>query len=338
MSIFYVSGRPNIIVTGAAGFLGSHLVEALLKSANVIGIDNFITGDERNIDAFLSDPHFEFIRHDLTVPIDVRAMPELKKFKAAVQGIQQVYHLACPTSPKEYNRIPIETLNANAFATKNMLDLAQQHKARFLFTSSSAVYGEPSENAPVPEKWWGYVDPVGPRSAYNEGKRFAEAICANYRNTYSMEVVIVRIFNTFGPRMKLNDGRLIPDLIRAAFRNEPLVINGDKNAISTFCYVTDMIDGMLKAMEANLNQPVNLGSDDPKPIREVAEMIVRLAKSSSIVEYQPHLPYTSRQLTPDIGVARNELSWWPMVALEEGLSQTVEYMRSMTHVYDIERE
>jgi nucleoside-diphosphate-sugar epimerase len=338
MPPFYASGRPTVIVTGAAGFLGSHLVDALLKTANVIGIDNYLTGDEHNIDSFLSHPQFEFIRHDLSTPLDFQALPELKKFKFAIQGVQQIYHLACPTSPKEYKRLPIETLDANAFATKQMLALAQRHQAKFLLTSSSAIYGEPAEDSPLPERWWGYVDPIGPRSAYNEGKRFAESLCWNYRLSYNMEIKIVRIFNTYGPRMKLNDGRMIPDFIRSAFRNEPLIINGDRDSVSTFCYVADMIDGLLKVMESEVNQPVNMGSDEPVFLRDAAAMVVRLTGSSSIIDYQEHLPYTSRQLVPDITYARNELSWWPLIKLEEGLSKTVEYMKSMAHLYNIERE
>ena len=338
MSPFYASGRPTVIITGAAGFLGSHLVDALAPSANVIGIDNYVTGDEHNIDPFLSHPQFEFIRHDLAAPLDFHALPELKKFKFAIQGVQQIYHLACPTSPKEYKRLPIETLDTNAFATKHMLEVAQQHKAKFLFASSSAVYGEPAEATPVPEGWWGFVDPIGPRSSYNEGKRFAESECWNYRTTYDLDVKIVRIFNTYGPRMKLNDGRMIPDFIRSALRGEPLVVNGDRDSVSTFCYVSDMIDGLMKAMESDVAQPINLGSDEPRPIRDAAELVVRLTGSSSVIEYDAHLPYAAKQLTPDISFARNELSWWPLVKLEDGLAKTVEYMKAMAHLYDIERE
>ncbi len=336
MDTYYPSGRPNIIIAGGAGFLGSHLTDVLLRTANVIAIDNYITGDEHNIDAFLEHPNYEFIRHDLTQPIDLQAFPELKKFKVSIQGVQQIYHLACPTSPKEYKRIPIETLHANAFATKHVLDLALNFKAKMLFTSSSAIYGEPENNAMIPENWYGYVNPIGLRSAYNEGKRFAEALCWNYRNTYHLDLRITRIFNTYGPRMKLNDGRLIPDLVRSALRNEPLVIHGEEDALSTFCYVSDLIDGLVKAMDSDLSSPVNMGSDETVPIKSVAEKIIAITGAHAPIHFETHEDYSSKQIVPDISMARKELSWWPLVGIEDGLQKTITHMKTMSHLYDVQ--
>jgi len=337
-SEFYASGRPNILVTGGAGFIGSHLTEVLLQHANVISIDNFITGDEHNIDAFLSHPQYEFIRHDLCDTIDLQSLPELKKFKIAVQGIQQIYHLACPTSPKEYRRVPLETLHANAYATRNMLDLARAYQAKILFASSSAVYGEPANDVPIPESWFGYVDPIGPRSPYTEGKRFAEALCWNYRSTFNLDLKIVRIFNTYGPRMKLNDGRLIPDLVSAALTGKPLAVQSHPQATSTFCYINDMTDGLIKVMDAKITQPVNMGSDTPARIRDAAELILKIAGSSSSLQFEPDGASHHKQIIPDIRYARNELNWWPLISLEDGLKKTIEHMRAMAHLYDVQGE
>lgn len=338
MDTFFASGRPNIIVTGGAGFLGSHLTDSLLKFANVIAIDNFITGSEHNIDAFLTHPNYEFIRHDFTLPLDIQSLPELKKFKISIQGIQQIYHLACPTSPKEYKRIPIETLHANAFAMKHALDLALSFKAKLLHASSSAIYGEPENDALIPETWFGYVDPIGPRSSYSEGKRFAEAMCWNYKSTYHLDVRILRIFNTYGPRMRLNDGRLVPDLVRTALQGKPLTIHGEEDATSTFCFVSDMVDGMIKAMEASLDRPVNIGSDNPVSIRSVAEKIVALTGSKSPIHFEPHEDYTTRQTVPDTSFAKQELNWWPLVDLDNGLQKTVDQMKTMAHLYNADAE
>ena len=335
MSTKYASGRPNILVTGGAGFVGSHLCDELVKTANVVAVDNFITGAESNIDLLLQNPNFEFVRHDIIKPIDLTALPELKKFQIEVQGFQEIYHLACPTSPKEYQKIPIETLLANSHGTKNVLDLAVKFKTKFLLVSTSAIYGEPRDHEPFKEDYWGFIDPIGPRSAYNEGKRFAESLTVNYRDRYELAAKIVRMFNTYGPRMRLDDGRMVPDFIRAALNNEPVNIYGDEFSVSTFCYVSDMVDALVKMMDSSLSGPVNLGHHEPHQIRAVAEKIIALAGSTSRIQFQEHLPYTVRQGLPDNSLAKTRLGWLPIVGLDKGLEKTITYMQAHSRLYGI---
>lgn len=319
--------RKNILVTGGAGFIGSHLCDELIKHHKVICVDNFISGSEENINHLLKHPDFEFIRHDISEPLDLESLPEMRAFKVAFQGIQEVYHLASPTSPKDYQAFPIETLLANSFGTKHALDVAVKYGARFLHVSTSAIYGEPLEATPFPEHYWGYVDPIGPRSPYHEGKRFAESLVMTYRQRHRVEAKIVRMFNTFGPRMRLTDGRMIPDFIRNAIANEPLVIYGSPDDRSTYCYITDMIEGLLRMMASNEAGPINLGSPQTHRIEDVAKRIIGLIGSRSTIRYQPHLPYTVRQGVPNIRLAKEKLGWFPVVSLEDGLQRTVDYLR-----------
>ncbi|MBI4089778.1 MAG: GDP-mannose 4,6-dehydratase [Candidatus Kerfeldbacteria bacterium] len=319
--------RKNILVTGGAGFVGSHLCDELIKHHKVICVDSFITGAEENINHLLKHPDFEFIRHDLSMPLDLAVLPELRPFKVAFQGVQEVYNLACPTSPKDYNAAPIETLLANSFGTKHALDIAVKYQAKFLHVSTSAIYGEPLEDTPFPENYWGYVDPIGPRSAYNEGKRFAESLVVNYRKRSHLDAKIVRMFNTFGPRMRLTDGRMIPDFVKSAMANQPLVIYGTPDDRSTYCYISDMVEGLLRLMQSSEVGPVNLGNPETHRVVEVAEAIIKLTNSRSTVRYEPHLPYTARQGVPNIRLAKEKLGWFPVVPLADGLQRTVDYMR-----------
>lgn len=319
--------RKNILVTGGAGFIGSHLCDELLKHHKVICVDSFITGAEENINHLLKHPDFEFIRHDMSEPLNLEVLPELKPFKVAFQGVQEVYNLACPTSPKDYNRSPIETLLANGFGTKHALDIAVKYNAKFLHVSSSAIYGEPLEATPFPENYWGYIDPIGPRSSYNEGKRFAETLTVNYRKKYHLDAKIVRMFNTFGPRMRLTDGRMIPDFIKNALANQPLVIYGQPDDRSTYCYISDMVEGLVRMMNASEQGPLNLGNPETHRIEDVAKYIVELTGSRSLIRYEPHLPYTAKQGIPNIRLAKEKLGWFPVIPLEDGLQRTVEYMR-----------
>lgn len=327
MSTAASTEKKNILVAGGAGFIGSHLCDELVKHARVICIDNFLTGSEENINHLLANPDFKFIRQDVTLPIDFDAYPELKPFRIPVQGIQEVYNLACPTSPRDYRQFQVETLLANAFGTKHTLDVAVRYKAAYLLSSSSAIYGEPVNDTPFVESYWGYVDPIGPRSSYAEGKRFAESLVVNFRERYSVDAKILRIFNTYGPRMKLTDGRVIPDFVNDALAGRPVEIFGTRSDISSFTYVSDVVEAMLKAIASPEQGPLNIGNTDPKTLGEVADMVIRLAGSTSTTVERELLAYTTKQGMPDIALAKERLGWFPVVPLEEGLRRTVEHMK-----------
>lgn len=319
--------KKNIIVTGGAGFLGSHLSDLLVKTDRVICIDNFATGFESNIHHLLKNPDFEFIRHDLTEPLDLLAYEELRKFEVQTQGIQEIYHLASPASPKYYHAHPIETLLTNGLGTRNMLELARKHEARFVLFSSGAVYGEPRDATPFPEQYWGYTDPVGPRSAYIEGKRFAESLAVSYRKVYALEAKIMRVFNTYGPRMPIDDGRMIPDFVRNAMAGKPLTIYGDKDDTTCIAFYSDVLEAAIRLMASHEHGPVNVGSPEAIPLGEIAKKIITILGSSSTIRYSPHLPYTVRQGIPSIHRAKEKLGWFPVVSLDEGLHRAVEEIR-----------
>lgn len=328
--------KENVLVTGGAGFIGSHLCDELVKKSKVICIDNFVTGQEDNIDHLLSNPDFEFIKHDISEPIKLEEYPELDKFKVKFQGIQKVFHLACPTSPKEYNKFYIETLLANSYGTKNALEIAVQHKSKFLFLSSSAVYGEPLEKAPFKEDYWGFIDPIGQRSCYNEGKRFAESMIINYKRKYDLEVKILRVFNSYGPRMRLDDGRMIPDFITAAIEGREIEIYGSKEATSTFCYVSDLIEAIQRAIKTGFSGVMNIGNPEELKIVDIASEIIKLTESSSKVVFNESLPFTTKQGTPDISLAKNKLGWFPVIPLSGGLKATIEQMKGRSKVVGLD--
>lgn len=320
--------RPTVLVTGGAGFIGSHLCEQLVKTRNVICVDNFITGVEENIDLLLQNPHFKFIKHDMSESLDLDDFPELEVFKVSVQGVQEIYNLACPTSPLEYNRLPLQTLAANAAGTKHALELAHKHDAKIVHASTSAIYGEPQHGETFREDYWGYIDPVGPRSCYNEGKRFSESLVASYGQTKQVKFAIARIFNTFGPRTKLNDGRMIPDLISKAIVGKPMLIYGSPDDISTYCYVSDIVDGLIKLMEHNGNGIFNLGSAEQYKIGDVAKLIMQLVDVKVPIEAQAPPPFLSRQGVPDISKVKETIGWFPLIPLVEGLRQTIDYFKA----------
>lgn len=324
--------KENVLVSGGAGFIGSHLCDELVKKNKVICIDNFITGQEDNIDFLLRNPDFEFLRHDIAEPFDLEKNPDLKKFKVEFQGIQKIYHLACPTSPKEYNKIPIETLLTNSHGTRNLLELAVKHKAKFVFLSSSAVYGEPLEKAPFQEDYWGFISPIGPRSCYNEGKRFAESMVVNYGKKYGLETKILRVFNTFGPRMRLDDGRMIPDFVTAALAGKDIVIYGSKDATSTFCYISDLIEAIMRAMKVKFSGVLNIGNPQELKIVDIAKKIIELTGSKSKIIFDQAHPFTAKQGVPDISKAKDKLGWFPVIPLEEGLKETIEQMKGSSRV------
>ncbi|MFA6908591.1 MAG: NAD-dependent epimerase/dehydratase family protein [Patescibacteria group bacterium] len=324
--------KRNILIIGGAGFIGSHLCFELVKQHNVICVDNFSTSTIENIAPLLENANFKFIKHDITEPLDLESYVELAPMKVPYVGIHEIYNLACPTSPKQYNAFPIDTLLANSHGTKNALDIAVKYKAKILHFSTSAVYGEPLEQGPFPETYWGYIDPLGPRSPYNEGKRFAETMVTQYRNAFGIDAKIVRIFNTYGPRMRLTDGRMIPDFISQALKNEPIGIYGTEKDISTFCYITDMIEGITRVMRSSEQGPINLGSSESLPVVDIARLVIKLAESSSDIVLEDPLPYSAKQGIPDITIAKERLGWFPVVSPEEGLTATIEYMRGSRSV------
>ncbi|MBU1019230.1 MAG: UDP-glucuronic acid decarboxylase family protein [Patescibacteria group bacterium] len=313
---------PNkAIVTGGAGFIGSHLCERLLGSGyEVICIDNFITGDRSNIEEFLDNENFRLIEHDITQPL----IPEGLDF----HGVKEIYNLACPASPVDYQNIPLETLWVSAAGTKNMLDLAVELKAKFLHTSTSEVYGDPLEH-PQRESYWGNVNCMGPRSCYDEGKRFGESLISNYAHKYGVSTKIIRIFNTYGPKMRANDGRVIPNFITQALEGKPITVYGDGYQTRSFCYVSDMVDGITAMIgRERFAGPVNLGNPEEYSIKALAEKIVELTGSKSKVSYKDLPQDDPKVRRPDISLAKEKLGFSPKVGFEEGLKKTIEWFSS----------
>ncbi len=306
--------RKHVLVTGGAGFLGSHLCDALIEQgADVLCIDNYFSGSKDNIRHLFTHPYFEHHRHDIIHP-----------FFAEVDGI---YHLACPASPIHYQHNAIKTIKTNVMGTINMLGLAKRTRARILLASTSEVYGDP-EVHPQPETYWGRVNPIGIRSCYDEGKRVAETLMMDYHRQNRIQIRIARIFNTYGPRMAVEDGRVISNFIVQALRGEPLTVYGDGTQTRAFCYVSDMIRGLMDMMETqDLIGPLNLGNPEEYPIGEVAERIIRMIQSSSRIVYRPLPPDDPIRRRPDISLARDRLNWAPTVDLEEGLERTIAYFK-----------
>jgi len=321
--------RKNVLVTGGAGFIGSHLCDELVKTCKVICVDNFSTGDERNIDHLLADPNFEFIRHDISEPIDLESLPELQKFKIEFQGVQELYNVACPTSPKHFNDNKIANLLANSYGVKNTLDLAVRYNAKLMHFSSSVIYGpRRAENKRITEDDLGQVDILSERGSYDEGKRFAETMVKNYRDAYKVDAKIIRLFRIYGPRMKLDEGNVMPDFISNALDNEDLVIFGDKDFASAFCYVSDAVDAVIKMMETDLPGPINIGSDVDLNITKLAQKIIDFTGSKSKIVYKDRLIFLSSLCLPNLTKAREDLGWMPIVTLEKGLEKTINDLRA----------
>jgi dTDP-glucose 4,6-dehydratase len=305
----------RIVVTGAAGFIGSHLCETLLaRGDSVVGIDNLVTGDLSNI-AHLRDQDFQFIRHDVTQYIDVDG------------PVDYVLHWASPASPIDYLELPIQTLKVGSLGTHNALGLAKAKGARFVLASTSEIYGDPLEH-PQKETYWGHVNPIGPRGVYDEAKRFGEAITLAYHRAHGVDTKIVRIFNTYGPRMRLRDGRAVPAFVSQALASEDVTVFGDGTQTRSFCYVTDLVRGILSLMDAQTNEPVNIGNPHEVTIEEIARTIVRLVGSTSKIVYRPLPVDDPKQRRPDITRARTLLGWEPTVGLEDGLRKSIEYFKS----------
>jgi len=321
----YPSGKKNILVTGGAGFIGSHLCDELVKDNHVICLDNFCGGSIRNIEHLLQRPNFRFIKHDINQSIDLEGLPELKDFKIKFQGIQEIYHLACPTSAKNFMRLRLETLKTNVLGTINVLEIAKKYKAKILFASSAVVYGPRQEKNPYfKETDFGYVNFISPRACYDEGKRFAETCFITYQEMFGLEIKIARIFRTYGPRMPLFDGQMIADFVLQALNNRSLIVYGHENFVTSLCYVGDIVEGLKLFMASEVVGPVNFGYPGEYKLVDVAQKIIQLTGSQSEVVFRPPLLFMTMQGLPDISLAREKLNWFPVVGLEAGLKETIE--------------
>jgi UDP-glucuronate decarboxylase len=312
--------RPSgqrTLVTGGAGFLGSHLCDALVRRGDdVLCVDNFHTGTRENIAALLGHPRFELLQHDVTVPLDVE--------------VDRIFNLACPASPVHYQHDPVRTTRTCVHGAMNMLALAERRRARILQASTSEVYGDP-EVHPQPESYWGRVNPIGLRSCYNEGKRCAETLFFDYRRQYDLDIKVVRIFNTYGPRMHVDDGRVVSNFIVQALRGDDITLYGDGSQTRSFCYVDDLVDALLAAMDmpAEFTGPVNVGNPAELSMRELAGRVLQLSGSASRIVHHPALPDDPKVRRPDIGLATQALGWQPTVSLDDGLAETIAYFRAL---------
>jgi dTDP-glucose 4,6-dehydratase len=310
------SKKPTSVVTGAAGFLGSHLTDLLLaRGHKVIGIDNFVTGSVDNISHLAGNPNFKFIQQDVT------------EFLFLSDPVDYVWHFASPASPIDYLELPIQTLKVGSLGTHKALGLACEKKARFLIASTSEIYGDPLVH-PQTEEYWGNVNTIGPRGCYDEAKRFAEAMTMAYHREHKVETRIVRIFNTYGPRMRINDGRVVPAFISEAIKNKPITVFGKGNQTRCFCYVSDLIEGIYRLMMSDYDLPVNIGNTAEMTMLQFAQQIVAATKSKSKIVFQPLPQDDPQQRKPDITKARKLLKWEPKVSLADGLTDTIAYFRT----------
>jgi UDP-glucuronate decarboxylase len=322
--------KKNILVTGGAGFVGSHLCERLIKDGHrVVCIDNFATGHVRNIETLLQIPDFQFIRLDVNEPFDLEKYSELAAFKIPFQGFQEIYHLACPTSIKNFDQFIIQTLLSNSLGNYPVLEIAKKYRTKVLLGSSSVIYGDrPNDDHYVEEDKKGIVDHLSPRACYDEGKRFSETMFETYRQVHGIDAKIARIFRTYGPRMPLNDGHLIPDFIFNALDGKDLVIYGSKEFKTSLVYVTDLVDGLIRLMKTSEDiGPVNIGSDFDMSIVDVAQKIIDMTGSKSSIVHEDPLPFLTELALPRIQKAK-DLGWLPLMRLEDGLEKTIEYLKA----------
>src|SRR6187402_605778 len=320
--------KKTTLITGAAGFLGSHLCDRFIKEGHhVIAMDNLITGNIKNIEHHFSNDHFEFIEHDVTKHIEIPGK------------VDYILHFASPASPIDYLKIPIQTLKVGSLGTHNCLGLAKAKKARILVASTSEIYGDPLVH-PQNEEYWGNVNPVGPRGVYDEAKRFQEAMTMAYHNFHNVETRIIRIFNTYGPRMRLNDGRALPAFIGQALRGEDLTVFGDGSQTRSFCYVDDLVEGIYRLLLSDYAQPVNIGNPDEISLKEFAEEIIKLTGTKQKIVYKPLPADDPKQRQPDITKAKAILNWEPKVARAEGLKITYDYFKSLSkdELYKLPKE
>lgn len=303
----------RILVTGGAGFIGSHLIDRLMEQGHdVLCLDNFFTGDKRNISKWFGNPYFELIRHDVTEPIRLE--------------VQQIYHLACPASPVHYQYNPVKTIKTNVIGTMNMLGLAKRVKARLLMASTSEVYGDPDVH-PQTEDYRGNVNTIGIRSCYDEGKRVAETLCFDYHRQNNVDIRVARIFNTFGSRMLENDGRVVSNFVVQALRGIPLTVYGNGSQTRSFCYVSDLVEGLMRLMNGEHIGPINLGNPDEYTILQLAEKIQKMVNPDASIQFKPLPQDDPRQRQPDITLAKTWLGWEPKIHVDEGLKMTIEDFR-----------
>jgi len=331
----------HVLLTGAAGFIGSHLTDLLLKKGYAVtGLDNYLTGRRENLTEALKHPDFQLVERDVCLPLDESAMPLIRK-----HGLHGVLHFACPASPVDFDRIPFEILAVDSIGTANTVELALKHGARYLVASTSETYGDPLVH-PQKEEYWGNVNTIGPRACYDEAKRFAEAYVSTAIRGVSaakcspsagarggkprapLNGGIIRIFNTYGPRMRPDDGRIVPELCIQALTGKPLTLHGDGKQTRSFCYVSDLVDGIVRLFESDVHVPVNCGNPQERTVRDFAEAVIRLSGSSSQITYAPAREDDPKRRCPDISRAQSLLGWAPRVGLDEGLKASLDYFRS----------
>lgn len=327
------NSRPRSLITGGAGFLGSHFCDRLIAAGHkVICVDNLLTGSLDNIRHLLKNSHFTFVWHDVTKPIDLPRLlngsSNSAKYRSRAKiKLDYVLHFACPASPKHYARYPIHTLKVGAMGTHHALGLAKAHQSVFLLTSTSEVYGDP-DVSPQPETYWGNVNSIGPRSVYDEGKRFAEAITMAYHREHGLKVRIARIFNTYGERMQSDDGRALPNFITQGLQNKPLTVYGDGSQTRSLCYVSDMVEGLYRLLLSNETGPINLGNPEEISMLQLAQKVIEATQSGSKIAFEPLPVDDPRRRKPLIALAKEKLGWSPKVSLDDGLVPTIAYFES----------
>ncbi|HNV12538.1 MAG TPA: NAD-dependent epimerase/dehydratase family protein [bacterium] len=318
--------KRNVLILGGAGFIGSNLCDELIKDNKVICVDNFCSSNAKNIEHLLSNPDFVFINHDMSQELDLESRPELNKFKISFQGVQEIYNLACPMSPKNFSQNKQRILLSNSLVVKNALDIALKYKSSFLQFSSSVVYGLRENNLDknkVKEEYVGSVDFLSERACYDEGKRFAETMVNTYREMFNLDTKIIRVFRTYGPRMALRDDQMLPDFVNNALNGDDIVIFGDQNFSSSLCYVDDIIDGAVKVMRSDFYGPYNVGCESDTKLYDVAKAIIDITGSKSKIVFEQGKLFMSQLFIPDTYKIRNDLGWMPVVTLENGLKKTV---------------
>lgn len=318
--------KKNILIIGGAGFIGSHLCDELVKSNKVICVDDFSTGDNMNISHLLQNPDFKFIKHNIVNFLDLESLAELEDFRVAFQGVQEIYFLASPASPAIYSEQPIESLLTNSIGLRNALDLAVKYQAKLLFASSPAIYGSGTGSMLIKESYIGPVDHLGPRASFAEAKRFGETLVMNYHQQHNLDTKIARIFNCYGSRMGLSDGRMIPEFIKSANTGQSITIYGKETEVASYFYVSDLLRGLIKFMSSTENNPINFASEWKVGLKEVAEKIIEISGSKSEIRFADKPINFDLQPLADITRAKEKLSWFPVILLDEGLKKTIDYL------------